>query len=171
MSFVAGKHTYGAPSIKVWSQPNVVVRSGAYCSLASNIRIIIDGNHRTDTFTTYPFARLFPEAGANNYGKGVPVIGNDVWISDDVTIHSGVTLGDGCVVAGQSVVTRSVPPYAVVAGNPARVVKYRFDPETIAALLEVKWWNLPDDFIRTLVPISADVQEVIRRCRDYNNAK
>ena len=117
------------------------------------------------------FARLFPEARPNNWGKANPVIGNDVWIGRDVTIYSGVTIGDGAVIAGQSVVTQSVPPYAVVAGNPARIVKYRFDAETIAALLEVKWWDLPDDVLRTLIPFEDDVQTVIQKCRDYRSAR
>jgi hypothetical protein len=132
---------------------------------------MIDGNHRTDTFSSYPFLRLFPEAQANNYGKGAPVIGNDVWIGGDTTIHSGVTIGDGAVIAGQSVVARSVPPYAIVAGNPAKVVKYRFDDETIAGLLEVKWWELPEEFIRTLIPISMDIDAVIAACRNYRRAR
>lgn len=171
MTLQLGKHSYGNIHVKVWSQPNVVVHSGAYCSFAGNIRIIVDGNHPTDTFTSYPFASLFPDVPPNNYGKGVPVIGNDVWIGEDATIHSGVTIGDGAVVAGQSVVSRSVPPYAIVAGNPARVVKYRFSPENIAGLLEVKWWELPEEFIRTLVPISKDIEAVIAACRNYRSTR
>ncbi len=166
-----GRNTYGTIQIHTWSRPNVVVTTGAFCSFAPNIHIFIDGNHHIDTFSTYPFARLFPEAPPNNWGKTNPIIGNDVWIARDVSIYSGVTIGDGAVIAGQSVVTTSVPPYAVVAGNPARVVKYRFDEQTIRDLLEVKWWELPDEFIRTLVPCGTNIQEVISRCRAYRSAK
>jgi acetyltransferase-like isoleucine patch superfamily enzyme len=130
---------------------------------------MIDGNHWIDTFSTYPFAMLFPDAPANNWGKETPTIGNDVWIGRDVVIHSGVSIGNGAVIASQSVVTKPVPPYAVVAGNPARLVKYRFDEKTIAELEEVKWWDLPDECIQTLVPFQHDVQTVIERCRQYRN--
>ena len=70
-------------------------------------------------------------------------IGNDVWIGSGAMILSGVTIGDGAVVAARAVVTKDVPPYAIVAGNPARLVRYRFDEATIAALLEAAWWELP----------------------------
>jgi lipopolysaccharide biosynthesis protein len=132
--------------------------------------MIIDGNHRTETFSTFPFKSIFPEVDANNYGKYIPEIGNDVWIGNDVTIYSGLTIGDGAVIAGQSVVTNTVPPYAIVAGNPARIVKYRFDEDTIRDLLEVKWWELPESFIRSLVDIDSDIKEVIRRCRDWRRS-
>lgn len=166
-----GRHTYGTIHVHTWSRPDAVVTTGAFCSFGPNINAYIDGNHFIDTFSTYPFARLFPEAPPNNWGKSNPTIGNDVWIGRDVTIYSGVDIGDGAVIAGQSVVTKSVPPYAVVAGNPARIVKYRFDEDTIREFLEVKWWDLPDSFLRTLVPHQSNVQDVLRRCRDYRSAK
>ena len=168
MSLQVGRHTYGDIHVQVWSRPDVVVTTGAFCSFAANIRIFIDGNHRTDTFSTYPFARLYPEIPANNWGKETPVIGNDVWIGRDVTLYSGVTIGDGAVVAGQSVVTKPVPPYAIVAGNPARIVKYRFDTDTINARLEATRWDLPDQVIRArLLPVQSDLQAVLRICREY----
>ncbi len=168
MTLQLGKHSYGTISIQVWSRPNVVIKTGAYCSFGPNIKMMIDGNHPMDTFSTYPFAKIFSDVPPNNYGKENPTIGNDVWIGSDVVIHSGVHIGDGSVIAAQSVVTRDVPPYAVVAGNPARVVKYRFDEDTIRSLLEVKWWELPDQFIKdSLLPVSNDIQEIIRRCRNH----
>lgn len=171
MSVQKGRHSYGEIDVYVWTRPNVIVKTGAFCSFSANVRIFIDGNHAINTFSTYPFSRLFSEVPPNNWGKETPTIGNDVWIGRDVTIYSGVTIGDGAVIAGQSVVTTPVPPYAVVAGTPARIVKYRFDEETIKNLLEIQWWTLPDDFIRTqLAPIETDVQEVIRRCRHYQGS-
>jgi chloramphenicol O-acetyltransferase type B len=170
MSVQRGRHSYGDIHVQVWTRPDVVIKTGSFCSFASNIWIFIDGNHQINTFSTYPFNRLFPEVPLNNWGKENPVIGNDVWIGRDVVIYSGVTIGDGAVIAGQSVITKSVPPYAVVAGNPARIVKYRFDEQTIRDLLAVRWWNLPDDFIRKhLLPVEGDIREVIRRCQEYNS--
>lgn len=171
MSVQKGRHTYGDLQLNVWSRPNVVVKTGAFCSFGPNIRIIIDGNHRIDTFSTYPLVALFPEVPPNNWGKETPTIGNDVWIGSDVTIYSGVTIGDGAVIAGQSVVTKPVPPYAVVGGNPAKVLKYRFDDAIIQDLLDVKWWELPDEFIHTLCCVDTDIEEVIRRCRNYRSAR
>lgn len=170
MSIVYGKHSYGADvRVCVWLLHDTVVRTGAYCSLGANIRIIIDGNHRMDGLSTYPFGRLFPEIPLENYGKDIPTIGNDVWIGSDSVIYSGVSIGDGAVVAGQSVVTKSVPPYAVVAGNPARIVKYRFDESVIQDLLAVKWWDLPDEFVRTeLMPIRHDIHAVLERCKQFH---
>lgn len=167
MSLKLGKHSYGNINIQTWTRPNVVIKTGAYCSFGGNIKMVIDGNHPTDTFSTYPFSRIF-NVPTNNYGKSNPTIGNDVWIGSDAVIYSGVEIGDGAVIAGQSVVTKSVPPYAIVAGNPARVVKYRFDEETIKSLCEVKWWDLPDQFILDyLVPVSKDIQEVVQRCKIF----
>lgn len=104
--------------------------------------------------TTYPFTASAPydfssdwprAKGMGGYplGKGDVMIGNDVWIGYGATILSGVTIGDGAVVAARAVVTRDVEPYAIVAGNPARVVRKRFDDDTIRALLQIRWWDWP----------------------------
>ena len=90
-------------------------------------------------------------------------IGNDVWIGSYATILSGVTVGDGAVIGAHSVVTENVPPYAIVAGNPARIVKMRFTETQIAGLLKVQWWDLPVEAIRQLIPLlsSEKVDELI----------
>lgn len=168
MTLQLGKHSYGDIIIQVWTKPNVIVKTGAYCSFGGNVRMVIDGNHPTHLFSSYPFHRLYSEVSPNNYGKSIPTIGNDVWIASDAVIYSGADIGDGAVIAGQSVVTKPVPPYAVVAGNPARIVKYRFDEKTIHELLEVKWWDLPDEFIRrNILPNDSNIEEVIQLCRTY----
>src|SRR5919112_1299826 len=79
--------------------------------------------------------------------------GHDVWLGSGAIVMSGVTVGHGAVVAAHAVVTRDVPPYAIVGGNPAKVIRYRFDEETIAALLDAKWWELPREKIATLIPL------------------
>lgn len=78
------------------------------------------------------------------------MVGNDVWIGRGAFIKNGLTLGDGCVIGARSVVTKDVPPYAIVAGNPARIIRYRFDEQTISKLLEIKWWEMDDDIIRNI---------------------
>ena len=118
---------------------------GKFCSIASDVKFIMNGgNHRTDWFTNYPFPvfghgweTAMPADWPN---KGDMVIGNDVWIGYGATLMPGVQIGDGAVIASQSVVTKSVAPYSVVGGNPAREIRQRFDDETIQTLLELQWW-------------------------------
>lgn len=167
-----GHHSYGSALIRQWTRCDTV-KVGKYCSIAGGVKIYIDGNHRMDTFSTFPFReRLgWHECPPNNWGKETPTIGNDVWIGDDVVMYSGVHIGDGAVIAGQSVVTKSVPPYAVVAGNPARIVKYRFDDETIKKFLEYKWWDLPDVVIREkLIPINNNIPALIETLKEIRSA-
>ena len=164
-----GEHSYGVANVKWWTTPNKV-KTGKFCSIGG-LTVFLDGNHRMDTFSTFPFAERLKwnECKPNNWGKEVPVIGNDVWIGDNVVIYSGVNIGDGAVIAGQSVVTKSVPPYAVVAGNPARIVKYRFDKDTIEKLLKYKWWDLSLDIIRKeLMPICDDMQKILEKLRELH---
>ncbi|MEO0409568.1 MAG: CatB-related O-acetyltransferase [Cyanobacteria bacterium P01_A01_bin.135] len=119
---------------------------GKFCCIASGVKFIMNGgNHRTDWITNYPFPVFghgwecaMPEDWPN---KGDTVIGNDVWLGYGVTVMPGVHIGDGAIVASQSVVTQSVAPYAVVGGNPAREIRKRFSDEAIAALLEIRWWD------------------------------
>ncbi len=160
---IKGAHTYGNIVVLRWnSKENVYV--GKFCSLAAGSVIVVDGNHRMDTFSTYPFRELFKwnECPPTCCGKPAPKIGNDVWIGSNSTIYSGCDIGDGAVIAGNSVVTKSVPPYAVVGGNPARIIKYRFDEETIKILLKNKWWDLPLDVIRSrLIPHTENMANFI----------
>jgi acetyltransferase-like isoleucine patch superfamily enzyme len=151
MSYTVGRHTYGTPLVSDWGTGQVV-KIGSFCSIAQSVRIFTAGNHRMDRFSTFPFQeQLRWDAPSIHYGKGTPVIGNDVWLGWDSLILSGVNIGHGAVVGARSVVTKDVPPYAIVAGNPARIVKYRYTPEQIAALLETPWWDLPDDVIQTRI--------------------
>lgn len=150
MTFELGENSYGNPVVLVWNSKDNVIKCGKYCSIGSNVTFLIDGNHNIKSFSSFPFReRLgWDECPYNNWGKSTPIIGNDVWIGNNTYIYSGVSVGDGAVVAGNSVVTKSVPPYAVVAGNPARIVKYRFSPDVVQDLLELKWWDLSENDIR-----------------------
>lgn len=119
---------------------------GRFCSIAAGVRFLMNGaNHRRDWFSNFPF-HLFVQdpqdiPGAKVHHKGDTVIGNDVWIGNGSTFLPGVQVGDGAIVGANAVVTADVPPYAVVGGNPARVLRYRFDEKTIATLKSIAWWN------------------------------
>lgn len=157
-SCVVGDYTYGRPRVFFLKPPFRLI-IGPYCSIASEVDIIFAGDHRSDYVSTYPFYGLpkvwpeFAQANHHGVGKGPVVIGADVWIGRGATILSGVTIGHGAVVAAKAVVTKTVPPYAIVAGNPARIIKYRFDPTTVEALLATRWWEMDRKGILALVPL------------------
>lgn len=124
---------------------------GRFVAIATGVRFFMNGaNHALGGFSTYPFA-IFggawsdPEglAGLRSQSRGDTVVGNDVWIGDGALVMPGIRIGDGAIVGAGAVVAADVPPYAVVAGNPARVVKMRFDAATVAELLDIAWWNWP----------------------------
>jgi acetyltransferase-like isoleucine patch superfamily enzyme len=129
---------------------------GRYCSFASDVQIFLGGEHRTDWVTTYPFSVKWP-AGAGLRGhprtKGDVIIGSDVWIALEAIITSGVEIGHGAVVGARSVVTRNVPPYAIVAGNPARLIRYRFTDATVIRLLKTRWWDRDESWIEAMLPL------------------
>lgn len=135
---------------------------GKFCAIAEGIAFIMNGaNHRMDGLTTYPFG-IF----RNGWEKAVPsieqlpfkgdtVIGNDVWLGQNVTVMPGVRIGDGAIIAANSTVTRNVEPYTIAGGNPAGAIKKRFGEEIIGMLLKLQWWNWDErkvfDHLETLV--------------------
>lgn len=164
-----GEHTYGVPSVKWWGEP-VRLKIGRYCSIADNVEIFLGGNHRPDWVTTYPFSAInhWPEAEhivGHPSTRGDVTIGNDVWIASRAMIHSGVTIGDGAVIGAASVVRRDVPPYAIVIGNPAEVVRMRFSEAEVAALLRLKWWDWNENRVRASLPdlLSSDIRGFLAR--------
>ena len=119
---------------------------GKFCSIASDVKFIMNGgNHRTDWFTNYPFPVFghgWESAMPSEWPyKGDTVIGNDVWIGYGATLMPGVQVGDGAIIASQAVVTKSVAPYAIVGGNPAKEIRKRFDEATIETLMAIQWWH------------------------------
>jgi virginiamycin A acetyltransferase len=131
-------------TIHCWD-PTVRIEIGNYCSIATDVMIIAGGEHDTDYVTTYP---LIDRWGLSQHlgliksrFKGHIVIGNDVWIGARSTILSGITIGNGAVIGAGTLVAKDVPPYGIVVGNPARLLRHRFDPETIARLEETRWWE------------------------------
>ena len=121
---------------------------GKFCALAKDVKFVMNGaNHLMSGFSTYPFQifgngweRVMPPMDAFPR-KGDTVVGNDVWIGYDTLVMPGVTIGDGAIVATRSVVVGDVPPYAIVGGNPAKVLRFRFPDEIVAALLDIAWWS------------------------------
>ncbi len=138
-----GLGTYGDLTVLSWDE-GATLTVGHYTSIAPGVKVFLGGEHRMDWVTTFPFNVLWASAKHHKghpKTKGNVLIGSDVWIGTDALITSGVTIGDGAVIGARAVVTRDVPPYAVVAGNPARVLKFRFDEVTIERLLSLKWWT------------------------------
>lgn len=147
---------YLAPYLFPLSPEKLVI--GKFCQFAHGVRFITSSaNHDMSGFSTYPFATFMmtPEMTRDDIlalfdipgRKGDTVIGNDVWMGMDCLVMPGVTVGDGVICAARSVIARDVPPYTIVAGNPARPVRRRFDEATIAALLDIRWWDWPADVI------------------------
>ena len=130
---------------------------GKYCSIGSGAVFMMAGNqgHRMDWVSTFPFyyqANIFKES-INAYEKaGDTHIGNDVWIGSEAMIMAGVSIGSGAVIAARAVVVKDVPPYAVVGGNPATIIKYRFNEEAREALLKLKWWDWSETKIKAAMP-------------------
>jgi acetyltransferase-like isoleucine patch superfamily enzyme len=141
---------------------------GKFCSFAGEVLILRGHEHRIDWVSTYPFGIAFPDRKDLPFPgrtKGDVVIGHDVWVGTGALILSGVTIGNGAVIGARSVVTRDVPPYAVVGGVPAQVIKFRFDAATIEALQRLAWWDWPEDKIKEALPLlmSADVHGFLAR--------
>lgn len=118
---------------------------GKFVAIAQAAQFIMNGaNHPMGGFSTYPFQMFGIEGAPNITGhahRGDTRIGNDVWIGREAVIMPGVTIGDGAIIGTRAQVVKDVPPYAVVVGNPGRVVRTRFPDETVAALLSIAWWN------------------------------
>jgi acetyltransferase-like isoleucine patch superfamily enzyme len=148
--YLIGDHTYGKPRVISRGEGRALT-IGKYCSISTRVLIFLGSEHRADWISTYPFPVLWREASSikgHPSSKGDVRIGNDVYIGYHVIILSGVTVGDGAVIGAGSVVASDVPPYAIAAGNPAHVLRYRFDGETIKKLLEIKWWDWSDEKVK-----------------------
>jgi acetyltransferase-like isoleucine patch superfamily enzyme len=167
-----GDYSYGRLQIRSWGE-GAKLTIGRYCSFADGVTVFLGGNHRTDWVSTYPFSdfpELWPEARgqvSTLSTRGDVRIGSDVWVGAGATILSGVSIAHGAVIGARAVVAKDVPPYAVLGGNPATVLKLRFDEATVASLLDLAWWDLERDAVARLAPLlqGSDAQALIAETR------
>lgn len=165
---VLGPWTYGRPRIFWDRHGRERLIAGSYTGLDGTW--ILGGNHGPRRVSWYPHRIHFGMEG--NYDDypvptGDTIVGSDVWTTENCLILPGVTIGDGAIVAAGAVVTKDVPPYAIVGGNPAKLIRYRFTDEQIAALLDIRWWEWPDARVRAAVPWleSEDIDAFIEYAR------
>lgn len=135
---------------------------GKFCQIAKDVEFIMNGvNHQMNAISTFPFYILegwdqeVPSLSRMPV-KGNTIVGNDVWIGQNATIMPGVIIGDGAIIGANSVVAKNVDPYTVVAGNPIKVIRKRFDDELIELMLKFKWWDKETDEINALIPLLSD---------------
>jgi acetyltransferase-like isoleucine patch superfamily enzyme len=150
-----GRFSYGIDikSIFQWNE-GATLDIGAFCSIARGVTFFLGGNHRPDWATTYPFGHIFQEEFGTAVPPGHPAtnggitVGNDVWIGDRATIMSGVTIGDGAVIAANAHVVKNVGPYEIWGGNPAQKIRSRLSEDVVEQLLKIRWWDFPIEKIR-----------------------
>lgn len=150
---------------------------GNFCAIAKGVTFVMNGaNHRMDCATTYPFNIMGGSWGGSTAPtmnqlplKGDTIVGNDVWIGQNVTIMPGVHIGDGAIIGANATVASDIPAYAIAVGNPARVIRKRFDDETIKLLLTLRWWEKPIEEIDELMPILTcpDVEHLKHALSEY----
>ena len=145
---------------------------GRFCQIAHGVKFIMGGaNHVMNTATTFPFYIMqgWEQKIPDIQNRGDTIINNDVWIGEEAVILPGVKISDGAIIGTQSVVGSDVPPYCIYAGNPARLIRKRFDDELIALMLELQWWNKSPDEINKLMPLLTcnNLDEVKRELKIY----
>lgn len=136
-----GNGTYGELNIYTFDNEHEHLQLGNYCSIAPKVMFVLGGEHNYKNFSTYPFKNFFNNE-SESMTKGKIIIEDDVWIGYGATILSGVRIGKGAVVGAKSVITKDVPSYAIVAGNPAKILKYRFEDEIISEMEKFDYSNI-----------------------------
>jgi len=149
-------HWFPTCTFCTWT-PEDSITIGSYTSIAAGTTLLSGGEHLSEHISTFTFNLITGEDSAvESLPTGRIVIGSDVWLATQCMVLSPVTIGHGAIVAARSVVTHDVPPYAVVAGAPARVIRYRFPPETIERLMRLAWWDWPEEHVRACIPLLRD---------------
>jgi len=145
-----GFRSYGELNVYSYSNgKDESLRIGSYVSIANNVSFILGGNHNINTITTYPLKTFILNVSYQDaFSRGPIIIENEVWIGFGATILSGVTVGKGAIIAANSVVVKDIPAYSVAAGNPAKVIKYRFESDIIQKLEKIELTDFSDVFIK-----------------------
>jgi virginiamycin A acetyltransferase len=141
-----GKYTYGPLNVYPSHSEGEGLSIGSFCSIAPNVTFLLGGEHYTNRISTYPFRTYFENFGPDGKTKGPIKIGNDVWIGQNVLILSGITIGQGSIIAAGSVVVSDIPPYSIVGGCPAKIIRKRFDDKLIESLLKIDFNKIDRDF-------------------------
>jgi virginiamycin A acetyltransferase len=142
-----GKYTYGQLNVRKYGSSKIHLKIGSFCSIADDTFFLLDGEHSINHISTYPMKQDVLHKELESISKGDIIIDDDVWIGFRSTILSGVHVGQGAIIAAGSVVTKDIPPYAVVGGVPAKLIKYRFNQVLIEELLQVDYSKLTKDEI------------------------
>jgi acetyltransferase-like isoleucine patch superfamily enzyme len=180
-----GRHSYGPQPELLGFMPWLAKlamgsRVGNFCALSSGVKFSFLGKHNYNWVSTYPFYDFYSvwqfedevwhmgKPDENRIQAKPIIIENDVWVASNVLIKEGVRVGNGAVIAMGSLVTKDVPPYALVGGNPAKVIKFRFTEKQIDELQDLAWWNWPDNEIKKIVPmlLSEDADALIRYAKN-----
>jgi acetyltransferase-like isoleucine patch superfamily enzyme len=158
-----GRHSYGLGNFVLHSwDDSTRLHIGSFCSIARNVQVLLGGEHRTDWLTTYPFGHIhsstFPNGAVHGRSghpasRGDVTVSDDVWVGRDAILLSGTTLAEGVVLGAGSVIKGLTKPYGIYAGNPARLVRMRFEDEIIELLLRLRWWDLDDQGVDAIIPI------------------
>lgn len=163
-----GRHTYGVePGLVYGSNDETTLEVGSFCSIAGEVLFMCRAHHNSASVSTFPFRILltgeFPVMSDLLPARNIRV-GNDVWIGRRAIIMPGIHIGDGAVVGSGAIVTRDVPPYAIVGGNPARLIRYRFSEDNIAKLTIIRWWEWSDEKIRSEIDsFYAPIEDFLER--------
>ncbi len=173
-NIIVGEFTYIADSrfeshvthLYDWNGDKLII--GRFCQIAAGVEFVMNGaNHQMNAVTTFPFYTLEgwdmePPSKEDMPIKGDTVIGNDVWIGQNAVILPGVHIGDGAIIGAESVVGSDVAPYTIAAGDPARVIRRRFDDELTDLLLKFRWWDRSIEEINSLIPLltCSDLEKV-----------
>ena len=166
---IMGNHAYGEPRIFTFPHDDTRLYIGNYSGVGCNV--LLGGQHGVKTVSTYVHRVYWEMEGAGEVGfpdqPGDLVVGADCWVTFDAWVLSGIEIGHGAVVATAAVVTKDVPPFAIVGGSPAKIIGWRFPEEQREALLEIAWWEWPDDEVRAAVPYleSEDIDAFIEYAR------